>query len=144
MPGSRSPSPGGSAASAATRPSGGSFLRPTARPRRGSAPAGSSSPRGHTVAPPPSLGGLFAGQATPELRAFLAGMCAVARRHLGSARAALAGADRAVLPAFLPLALVEAELKRMEKAADPLRDAGGLSPFRRQWLIWRAARRGRV
>ncbi len=90
------------------------------------------------------LGGLFAGQATPELRAFLAGMCAVARRHLGSARAALAGADRAVLPAFLPLALVEAELKRMEKAADPLRDAGGLSPFRRQWLIWRAARRGRV
>ena len=87
---------------------------------------------------------LFAGTVTPPLRAFLAEMRAVARRHLAAARAAVEQADRVVLPAFLPLALVEAELKRMENVADPLRDAGSVSPLRRQFALWRAARRGKV
>jgi phytoene synthase len=90
------------------------------------------------------LDALFAGAVTPELRAFLAEMRAVARRHLAAARAALSGTDPAVLPAFLPLTLIEAELRRMEKVADPLRDAGSVAPFRRQFALWRAARRGRV
>jgi phytoene synthase len=50
--------------------------------------------------------------------------------------------SRAARPAFLTLALVAPLLARSERH----RDAGkpiGLSPLRRQWLLWRAARRGR-
>jgi hypothetical protein len=45
----------------------------------------------------------------------------------------------AAMPAFLPLALVSAELARA--GADPSKPVK-LSPWRRQWLLWRAARRG--
>jgi hypothetical protein len=42
------------------------------------------------------------------------------------------------LPALLPLALVRPSLDRLEHAA-PFAP-GEISPWRRQWLIWRAAR----
>ena len=87
---------------------------------------------------------LFAGTATPALGALLAEMRDVVRHHLAAARAALADADPVVLPAFLPLALIELELKRMETVADLLRDTGSVSPLRRQFALWGAARRGRV
>jgi len=47
----------------------------------------------------------------------------------------------AARPTFLTLALVAAVLARSERNPDPAR-VGALSPWRRQWLIWRAARRG--
>jgi len=42
------------------------------------------------------------------------------------------------LPAFLPVALVRPALDRLARC-DPFASAE-LSPWRRQWLIWRAAR----
>src|SRR5262245_9066608 len=81
------------------------------------------------------------GQATPPLRAALAGLRQVARDHLARARALLGSAPPAVLPALLPAALAGPTLKRMERRDyDPL-VAIELAPWRRQWLIWRAARR---
>jgi hypothetical protein len=46
-----------------------------------------------------------------------------------------------VLPAFLPVALAPVILARMErKDYDPFVPVE-IAPWRRQWLIWRAARR---
>ena len=88
---------------------------------------------------------IFAGRVTPGLRTLLADLRAVARGHLAEARRRLGAADRSVLPAFLPLALVEPLLARMERSGhDPLKDRADLAPWRSQWLLWRAARRGRV
>jgi 15-cis-phytoene synthase len=66
----------------------------------------------------------------------------------GKARAQLDDASRAwhavspgARPAFLPLAPVRPLLARLARSRDPYRPIG-LAPWRRQWLIWRAARRG--
>jgi phytoene synthase len=78
--------------------------------------------------------------ATFELRAALAEMRLRARRHLDTAAAFLPRAPRAILPALLPAALIKPTLARMEKPSyDPMRPPQ-LSPLRRQWIIWRAAR----
>ena len=56
---------------------------------------------------------------------------------------AAAEIDPALLPAFLPLVLVEPRLHLLEKPGfDPLRASASLLPWRRHWLLWRAARRG--
>ena len=86
---------------------------------------------------------IFAGMATPELRAALAEMRLHIRGHLAAANELLATAPVEALPAFLPIALVRPLLKRMEQ--------GGYDPFiaievpqwRRQWALWRAARKPR-
>ena len=83
---------------------------------------------------------IFSGKATPELRAALAEMRLHIRGHLTVAQERLAAAPQAVLPAFLPLALVRPSLSLMER--------NGYDPFvppqvpqwRRQWILWRAAR----
>lgn len=70
---------------------------------------------------------------------------AVAGERLDAAKRTMAGIDRKLLPAFLPVATVEPALRKMARPGfDPLRDSAELSPLRRQWLIWRAARRGAV
>jgi 15-cis-phytoene synthase len=90
-----------------------------------------------------SLEDVFAGHATPPLAALLTEMRAIARRHLATARKLLAGIDQALMPAFLPLALVEPHLRLLEKPGlDPLRMSSGMMPWRRHWILWRAARRG--
>ena len=63
----------------------------------------------------------------------------IARRHLAAAQARIVALPAPVLPAFLPVALVRPSLLRLQR-----RDAfapAEISPWRRQWLIWRAARR---
>ncbi|WP_029073946.1 phytoene/squalene synthase family protein [Kaistia adipata] len=86
---------------------------------------------------------IFAGRTTPELLRMLADLRATARRHLGAARAALAGADRAVLPAFLPVALVEPVLALMDRPDyDPFKTPVDPPQWKRQWWLWRAARKG--
>jgi phytoene synthase len=83
---------------------------------------------------------IVAGTTTLELRAALAEMRLHARRHLGLAAALLPYVPPQILPALLPAALVKPSLTRMEKRGyDPfaLRD---IPLWRRQWLIWRAAR----
>jgi phytoene synthase len=90
-----------------------------------------------------SLDDVFAGRTTPPLLALLAEMRAITRRHLDAARKLLVGIDRALMPAYLPLALVEPTLRLLEKPGlDPLRTPVGMMPWRRHFIIWRAAKRG--
>jgi phytoene synthase len=49
-----------------------------------------------------------------------------------------------VLPAFLHLALLPAYFTKMKRAADPFRTSAELSGLRSQFLLWRAARSGKV
>jgi phytoene synthase len=64
-----------------------------------------------------------------------------AREHLAQARPLAAGMPVAGLPALLPVALVRRVLDRMERADyDPFVPAE-MPQWRRQWLLWRAARR---
>jgi phytoene synthase len=81
---------------------------------------------------------IFAGRSSKNLRAALAELQAVARRHLLAAHQQIATLPDAALPAFLPVALVRPALDRLARC-DPFAPAE-LSPWRRQWLIWRAAR----
>jgi len=85
--------------------------------------------------------GLAGGQGTPELRAALAEMRLHARRHLAEAGKSLAGVPPAAMSALLPVALAGPTLRRMERRGyDPLVPIE-IAPWRRQWLIWRAAQR---
>ena len=81
---------------------------------------------------------IFAGRSSKNLRAALAELQEVARRHLLAAHQQIAMLPDAALPAFLPVALVRPSLVRLARC-DPFAPAE-LSPWRRQWLIWRAAR----
>jgi phytoene synthase len=81
---------------------------------------------------------IYAGRTSPGLNASAAELRDLARHHLAVARVGLAALPREALPAFLPLALVGPALARMDRS-DPLAPAE-LAPWRRQWLIWRAAR----
>jgi 15-cis-phytoene synthase len=81
---------------------------------------------------------IFAGKSSKNLRAVFAELQAVARRHLLAAHQHITRLPDAALPAFLPIALVRPSLDRLAHC-DPFAPAE-LSPWRRQWLIWRAAR----
>jgi 15-cis-phytoene synthase len=84
---------------------------------------------------------VVSGQASPQLRAALAEMRLHARGHLAAARDLMATAPPAVMPALLPVALAGPTLARMERRDyDPFVPIE-IAPWRRQWLIWRAARR---
>jgi 15-cis-phytoene synthase len=87
---------------------------------------------------------VFAGKTTPQLRAALAEMRLHIRGHLAAAGDLLATAPAAMLPAFLPIALVRPQLKRMERRGyDPF-GSTDVPQWRRQWALWRAARRPRA
>jgi 15-cis-phytoene synthase len=84
---------------------------------------------------------VVSGQASPQLYAALAEMRLHARHHLAAARDLIAAAPSAVVPALLPVALAEPTLARMDRRDyDPFVPVE-IAPWRRQWLIWRAARR---
>ena len=83
---------------------------------------------------------IYAGRSSEGLRAALADMRRLAREHLGKAQEELVAAPAEILPAFLPLATIGPTLRRMERAGyDPF-IFEPLAPWRRQWLLWRAAR----
>jgi phytoene synthase len=85
---------------------------------------------------------ILAGEDSPELRAALAELRAHARRHLTAAKALIAAAPTALAPALLPVALVRPTLDRMERRRyHPFKPAA-LPQWRRQWIMWRAARSG--
>lgn len=86
---------------------------------------------------------LAARQTTPQLHAALAELRLHARRHLDAARQLLAAAPAAVMPALLPVALAPRTLARMERRGyDPFAPVA-IAPWRRQLIIWRAARQPR-
>ncbi|HXW40984.1 MAG TPA: phytoene/squalene synthase family protein [Xanthobacteraceae bacterium] len=72
------------------------------------------------------------------VNAALAELRTLARRRLAAARERIAALPSQALPAFLPVALVRPSLDRLERGAAlaPV----GISAWRGQWLIWRAAR----
>jgi phytoene synthase len=83
---------------------------------------------------------VFSGKQTPKVRAALDQLIAEAREHLRTAFALLAGAPPPVRPVFLPLALVERDLKRMSRADSNPFMPQPASRFRILWTLWRAAR----
>lgn len=85
--------------------------------------------------------GNVTGMPTPEVRAALADMRALARDHLEIFLSRIEGLTERVKPAFLPLALCEPYLRQMEKPGhDPFRTPVILPQWRRQWTLWRAAK----
>ena len=65
-----------------------------------------------------------------ETKAALAG-------HLAAAAQRLASCPEAVLPAFLPLALVRAKFDLLQRNDDP---SAELPQWRKQWILWRASK----
>jgi phytoene synthase len=91
-------------------------------------------------------GDILAGRSTPALAAALADLRGRARHALAETRRLCRDIPPSAVPVFLPTTLVEAWLDRMERADhDPFRSSVEVAQWRRQWLLWRAARAaGRV
>ena len=66
----------------------------------------------------------------------------LARDELAQAERSLRTSDPAILPAFIPLAPLRLDLDQLDRNANcPFDAVGEISPLRRQWAIWRWARR---
>jgi phytoene synthase len=81
---------------------------------------------------------LFAGRSSPALNKAAVELRNLARSHLAAAANSLRGVPAQALPAFLPLAPVRRSLDYLDRSN--IFSPKALSPWRRQWLIWRAAR----
>lgn len=81
---------------------------------------------------------VLAARTTPQLKGALAELRSLARRHLTAAQTSASPLSPVTLPALLPTALVGPMLRRMERS-DPF-SRRPLPQWRRQWLLWRAAR----
>jgi phytoene synthase len=81
---------------------------------------------------------IFAGRSSVGLNAAFAELRAIARQQLSETQESLLALPPKALAAFLPLALVGPSLRLLDRcdAFAPTE----ISPWRRQWLIWRAAR----
>ena len=81
-------------------------------------------------------------RASPGVIAACAELRGLARDELAEAERRLKSSSPAILPAFIPLAPLRLDLDRLDRNADrPFDDVGEVSPLRRQWAIWRWARR---
>jgi phytoene synthase len=85
---------------------------------------------------------IFAGKATPELCAALTDMRAQARRHLAETKVLIAAAPDVIASALLPAALARPTLDRMDRRSYAPFKPVALPQWRRQWVLWRAARSG--
>jgi phytoene synthase len=83
---------------------------------------------------------IAAGDANLRVQTLIGGLRVLARRHLDIARAAAAKLPPLLSPLFLPLAVAGARLERLGHAAAKPFGVGDLPAWRRQWIIWRAAR----
>jgi 15-cis-phytoene synthase len=83
-------------------------------------------------------GDVSAGRTSAGLNAALAELRQLARNHLAAAQRRLLELPQQALPAFLPVALTAQSLRRLDRcdAFSPVE----IAPWRRQWLLWRAAR----
>jgi phytoene synthase len=85
---------------------------------------------------------IFAGQSSPSLINALGMLRNRAREHLAAFETLLPQVPAAAMPVFLPVALVSGYLAVMERADyDPFKSAVEVPQWRRQWALWRAARR---
>ena len=85
------------------------------------------------------------GKGGAGLAPLLAEIRAMARRHLETARSFRGIVPAATRPAYLTLALVPAYFARMEtRGYDAFTTPVDLPQWRKQWILWRAARSGRM
>lgn len=92
----------------------------------------------HGALPEASAAGLM----SPALEAALGEMRQIARAHVRAAWAGVAAMERDARVALLQTALVEPLLRRMEaRGFDPFRHRAEPPQWRRQWALWRAARK---
>lgn len=83
-----------------------------------------------------------AGRASAGVIAATAELRALARERLAEAERRLKASPPPIMPAFVPLGTVRLDLDRMERnAARPFEPFVAASPLRRQWAIWRWARK---
>jgi 15-cis-phytoene synthase len=81
---------------------------------------------------------IFAGRSSPALLSALAALRDLAHLHLDAAREQLAALPSEAVSALLPVAPVRPLLARLQRS-DPFA-VSDIPAWRRQWLIWRAAR----
>lgn len=92
-----------------------------------------------------SLADLAGGRATPGVVAAAAEIRALARARLADAETRLMSSPAPIRPAFVSLATLWLDLDGFERAAArPFDPPQAASAFRRQWAIWRWARRFRL
>ncbi|CAH1667452.1 Phytoene synthase [Chelatococcus asaccharovorans] len=85
---------------------------------------------------------LLAGERTPALARVIAAMRDLAERHYRAGLDGLAQVPANVRPVYLPVMLVPAYLRELgRRDYDPYRSIVDLPQWRKQWLLWRAARR---
>jgi phytoene synthase len=85
---------------------------------------------------------IFAGHSSARLINALGLLRNRARAHLAAFETLLPRVPAAAMPAFLPVALVPGYLAAMERADyDPFKSLVEVPQWRRQWALWRAARR---
>jgi phytoene synthase len=85
---------------------------------------------------------IFTGQSSPSLVNALGMLRNRARAHLAAFETLLPQVPAAAMPAFLPVALVPGYLAVMEQPDyDPFKSPVEVPQWRRQWALWRAARR---
>jgi len=88
-----------------------------------------------------SRGDVAAGKPTPAILAALADLRGLARKNLDSFLSRVKDLPDSCCTAFLPVSLCEAYLRQMEKPGyDPFKTAVTLPQWRRQWILWRAAK----
>jgi phytoene synthase len=81
-------------------------------------------------------------RASPGVIAACAELRELAREKLSEAERKLRSSPPDIMPAFIPLGALRLDLDRLGGHADnPFEGAGAASPLRRQWAIWRWARR---
>jgi phytoene synthase len=81
---------------------------------------------------------VFARQSSAGLTAALTELRTLARRHLAQVQVHMPNLAPQALPAVLPVATLRSSLGRLERG--DVFAPGEISLWRRQWLIWRAAR----
>jgi phytoene synthase len=85
---------------------------------------------------------ILSGTINQALLDALAAMREKAWEHFAEVDRLLSALPPTVQPAFLPLVLVNAYLSRMERSgSDPFTTPIEIPQWRRQWMLWRAARR---
>jgi 15-cis-phytoene synthase len=84
---------------------------------------------------------VFAGRGDAALEAALAELRGIARGHYEEYDRAAAELPRSLAPVFLPLALVPLYLNRLERSRRRPFRLIAVPQWRRQWALWRAARR---
>ncbi len=88
---------------------------------------------------------ILRGATNDDARAVIRDLGARASAAMAAYRLEAVKLSRRARPAFLPLALIEPFLKRLnDRAHDPLRDIVQLNPLARYGLIWRAHLRGKI